>query len=319
MKAIIFGGAGFIGGHLYARLRALGYELRVLDIVAPTFEVRPGEYVACDVRKPIADLPGFEGAPIYNFAAVHRTPGHPAHEYYETNVFGALNVTEFAKRNATKQLVFTSSISVYGPGEDEKTERSEPKPVSDYGKSKLMAEGIHRAWLDRVPGSRLVIARPAVVFGPNENGNFTRLYHALAKRRFVYPGRRSTIKSCGYVDELLATFDFALGLGRPEFTYNFAYRERWTIEQICDTFGATLGTKPPLATLPFALMRTIAKFGLVLAWLGVRTPIHPERIDKLYMSTNIIPEALVQNGYRYQTTLASALQDWHAKSGGRMI
>ena len=51
-------------------------------------------FVECDVRKPIENLP-FEPTPedvIFNFAAVHRTPGHEDIEYFETNIHGAEHV-----------------------------------------------------------------------------------------------------------------------------------------------------------------------------------------------------------------------------------
>src|SRR5256885_10959409 len=60
---------------------------------------------------------------VFNLAAVHRTPGHPDHEYYDTNVAGALNVTAWCESQEIDSLAFTSSISVYGPTEDRKSTR----------------------------------------------------------------------------------------------------------------------------------------------------------------------------------------------------
>lgn len=77
---------------------------------------------------------------IFNFAAVHRTPGHEDHEYFETNIRGAENVVAFAERHGIKQIVFTSSIAPYGPSEELKSEDTLPTPNSAYGISKLVAE-----------------------------------------------------------------------------------------------------------------------------------------------------------------------------------
>lgn len=147
-KVIVFGGSGFIGTHLTRRLVADGVEVVSVDI-KPQRETLPGvDYRIADVR----DLSSFavEGAisRIYNFAAIHTTPGHPTHEYYETNILGALSITDFATRNGVEELVFTSSISVYGPSEEMKTEQTPPAPESAYGYSKMIAERIHRQWLD---------------------------------------------------------------------------------------------------------------------------------------------------------------------------
>lgn len=62
------------------------------------------------------------------FAAVHRTPGHEDHEYFETNIRGAENVVAFAEKWNIKKIVFTSSIAPYGAAEELKKETTLPTP-----------------------------------------------------------------------------------------------------------------------------------------------------------------------------------------------
>ena len=118
MNYIITGGTGFIGTHLANLIKEQDENAQVwnLDIVDPgkldhmtdlkeieeyttikqwkspvkDGEKRKSTFVYCDVRKPIENLP-FTPTPddiIFNFAAVHRTPGHPDHAYFETNICG---------------------------------------------------------------------------------------------------------------------------------------------------------------------------------------------------------------------------------------
>ena len=254
MNYIITGGTGFIGTHLTNLLNEVHPEAKVwnLDIVKPgtpnpvVKNYKPAvvegktlgsTFVECDVRKPIGDLP-FTPTPedvIFNFAAVHRTPGHEDKEYFETNIRGAEHVTDFAERYGIKQMVFTSSIAPYGAAEELKTEETLPTPNTAYGISKLVAEKIHIAWqrgggchtdltdhtdktkthtnlTDDTKGQtdltgnncrRLLIVWPGVVFGKGENGNFSRLYWGIRKHTFAYPGRKDTIKACIYVKELV--------------------------------------------------------------------------------------------------------------------
>ena len=129
-----------------------GARLVSLDIIDPERPVDAVEYLRGDVRKPL-DVPG-EFDLVYNLAAVHRTPGHPDAEYFDTNVAGATNVTDFCRERAIKTIVFSSSISTYGPGEGKKTEDSQLSPVSAYGRSKLQAEMIHRDWFAEAPDRR---------------------------------------------------------------------------------------------------------------------------------------------------------------------
>ncbi|MCR5876733.1 NAD(P)-dependent oxidoreductase [Phenylobacterium sp. J426] len=256
LGAVITGSSGFIGTRLARRLAEDARYDRIVavDIAPPRERVPKVEYVEGDVRHPLPTALGLGVDEIYNLAAVHRTPGHPPAEYYDTNVNGALQVTRFAAACEIPTIVFTSSISVYGPSEDVVAEDSPLRPVSDYGRSKRMAELIHEDWQVAAAGRRLVIVRPGVVFGPGEFGNYTHLANALRRGYFAFPGRRDTVKSGGYVDELLGTFAFALTRNEPFIRYNFADPQLSTTEDIVAAFRDVAGWKvnpPHAAALAF--------------------------------------------------------------------
>lgn len=315
--AIIFGGAGFVGTHLARRLVASGqfHEVVSADVRPPRMGPVAGvRYVDCDVRKPIPRDVASGVTEIYNLAAVHTTPGHPPHEYYETNVLGAIHVTDYAADVGAPFVVFTSSISVYGPTETVKVETSPLEPTSDYGRSKIMAEEIHRLWLKNGEGRRLITVRPAVIYGPGENGNFTRLAKSLKKGMFFYPGRKDTVKACGYVGELIRTLEFVKGLGRTDVTYNFCYPKNYTIEEICRTYVEVGGLKPPTGLVPGWALLTAATGFEALNLAGARNSINRPRVRKLMESTTIAPAFLIDNGYQFETDLAQSLQLWRAQS-----
>ncbi|MDR2580825.1 MAG: NAD-dependent epimerase/dehydratase family protein, partial [Fibromonadaceae bacterium] len=77
-SAIVIGSGGFVGAHLCRVLAERGIETHKADIASAT---------PIDIRKPF-DLNGNFGAgtAIFNLAAIHRTPGHPDREYFETNM-----------------------------------------------------------------------------------------------------------------------------------------------------------------------------------------------------------------------------------------
>ncbi len=314
MKAVVFGGSGFIGSHLTASLVARGYEVVIADIAPPERLLDGVTYEPCDVRKQIElkhDVP-FDA--VYNLAAVHRTPGHEPHEYYETNILGAENVTEWADVGGEQYICFTSSISVYGPSEEPKDESSPLEPNSDYGRSKVIAETIHRRWQCAQAGRRLVIARPAVVFGPGERGNFTRLANALARRRFMYPGRKDVVKSCGYVQELIDAIAFMEGVSGGSATFNFCYPERYTLEQICLAFH-TVADYPTPGTVPVGLVNAVLK---AQSWVNFHGEAVPtvDRVGKLTVSTDIVPSVLMQEGYAWKTDILTGLSAWQQASTG---
>jgi GlcNAc-P-P-Und epimerase len=315
---VVFGGSGFIGTHLIRRLSAEGAASIVSVDLKPQRETLPGvDYRVADVR----DLSSFVPPPnvqrIYNFAAVHTTPGHPTHEYYETNILGATEVTALAARNGIGEIVFTSSISVYGPAEETKTEATAPTPNSAYGYSKLLAERIHTRWLDAGEGRRLTIVRPAVVFGPGEGGNFTRLAALLRKGVFVYPGRRDTIKACIYVEDLVEAIEYARGLGERSVLFNGAYPDRYTLEQIVETFSRMYFPSVRTFMVPPQVVVGLAKVIGAVGFLG--KDIHPERVLKLIRSTDVYPDWLLSQGQAKAGTLESALKRWSEASNGSFV
>ncbi|QOZ75354.1 NAD(P)-dependent oxidoreductase [Bradyrhizobium sp. CCBAU 53351] len=312
---LVFGGSGFVGTHLLRRLRkTVAAKIVSVDLRAPTAPISGVEYKIGDVRAlGNFDVPDAIET-IYNLAAVHRTPGHPDHEYYETNVGGAIEIAALARRKHVPQIVFTSSISVYGPGEDTKLEETPPAPSSSYGRSKLLAEQVFRDWATENQERKLVITRPAVVFGPGENGNFTRLATLLQKGFFIYPGRRDTIKGCFYVEDLINAIEFARSCPERFVLFNACYPDRYTIEDIVTAFRASYFPNARELLLPESAVKAAATILKPFSAVGVG--IHPDRVMKLVKSTNVVPGWLQSKGQAPLGQLQSALLRWRNDSSG---
>ena len=312
--ALVLGGAGFIGSHLLAGLAAGGAgPLISLDIADPARPVAGVDYRRGDVRERFDDRVPEGVAIVYNLAAVHRTPGHPDHAYYDTNVAGAVNACRFAAGRGVRRLLFTSSISVYGPREAPYTETTPLQPVSAYGRSKALAEAIHESWVEADPSARrLAILRPGVVFGRGEGGNVDRLLRQLRRRAFVYPGRRDTIKGCGYVGELVRAMAFCAARDEPVYRANFAYPHPYGIETIARTLAAEAGLPAPRLTVPWWMVMTAEGVFEALGRVGLRTGIDRDRVRKLLTSTHVRPDRLLADGYRFETDLAGGVRAWLA-------
>jgi nucleoside-diphosphate-sugar epimerase len=330
MKSIvIFGGTGFIGTHLTQTLLNVNASEKIylVDLKEPVDQpyaeqlqigLRTGRvvYVHHDVREPIpADLMPEHAALIFNLAAVHREPGHKPHEYFETNLLGAENVCAWAAAKDCKTVVFTSSISPYGPCEDRKTEASLPVPETPYGSSKLAAEKIHMMWQSGGEGRQLLVLRPGVVFGPGEGGNVTRLVRSLIKGYFVYMGNRSTIKAAGYVKELCLVALFGLEklkqTGAPSLVLNFTMDPAPTVEQMVDTILQVTGKSRTIWNMPRSLLLGLSYTTSAVATVfGIKTPISPVRVRKLFRSNNVVAEQLRNLNYEYTYSLEDAFVDW---------
>lgn len=330
MNFIIFGGSGFIGTHLIHFLNGEvvkpGDKIYDLDIVMPGEEgVVPGvveknegvEYIRLDVREPIHfEFTPTENDIIFNLAAVHRTPGHLDQEYFETNILGAENVTKFAEEYGINKILFTSSIAPYGAAEDMKEETTLPTPNTPYGISKLVAEKIHEKWQNGDAAKRgLTIVRPGIVYGKGEHGNMTRLYWGQKKRYFFYTGRKDTVKACIYVKELVRFFQYCMIDRNYPGTelFNCTFEPAYTIEQICTTMQKATDMKRRIFLMPAWMLMTAAR---ILGPIGgKKVGIHPDRVKKLMISTNICGRKMAASGYTFRYTLEGSFRDWYEDCG----
>lgn len=310
-SAIIFGGTGYIGIRLALHLRDRGWDRVLLaDIKAPIDPLPSGiEYAACDVRQCIQEQIGERRADwLFNFAAVHREPGHAFREYFDTNLPGARNVCGYADLVGSKNILFTSSIAVYGEVTRLTDERVTPYPDSAYGISKLCAELIHEAWQARGPARRLVIVRPGVVYGPGDPGNILRMIRALQKGIFVIPGDGSVRKSYAYIYGLLESVEFMLSRPESYLCYNYVERETESLRDLVGHVSAVLGTRRSGARVPKAILIAIARLMQVMT--GGRSPIHPVRVRKAAQSTHIVPAELMRLGFEFRYDFAQSLRHW---------
>jgi GlcNAc-P-P-Und epimerase len=312
-SCIIFGGGGYIGYNWARRLAERKHFDRIVlaDVRLPSQPMPFGcEFVNCDVRQPLqfADL---KPEWLFNFAAVHREPGHAREEYFDTNLAGAKNVCAFAEQSGCRNILFTSSIAIYGSLNKPTSETSLPYPTSPYGISKLCAELIHKGWRRSGEGRRLYICRPGVIYGPGDPGNILRMIRAVRKGYFVFPGSKNLRKSYGYIEGLLDSFEFIMASEENQ-TYNYVERETESLGALVRIVQAHLGTKIPTLTAPLPVLEVVAALAQLAT--GGRSPIHPVRVRKTASSTHVIPESLLKMGFHFRYDFAASLKDWAKKS-----
>ncbi len=331
-SAVIFGGTGFIGVFFGQYILENGLANKVYLVDIEPVEVKFSEFrkkhvvqdsrivfVTGDVRQSLDWFaPSEKVTLIANFAAIHREPGHEDWEYYQTNQLGAVNVCAWAEKIGCNHIIFTSSISPYGPSEAEKNERSLSSPVTAYGGSKLVAEKIHQIWQARDDEHRrLVIVRPGVVFGPSEGGNVSRLIKAVLHRYFFYIGNQNTRKAGVYVKELCHAIWWVLQRqqtsGEHVTLFNMTMNPGPSIQDYVNTVCKVADVRRFVPSVPYRVLLFIAYMIEVIARpLGIKHPFSPVRIRKLVRSNNILPNYLVENGYGYRYTLEEAFSDWRS-------
>ncbi|SNS56500.1 Nucleoside-diphosphate-sugar epimerase [Ekhidna lutea] len=313
MKILITGGSGFIGTHLIKELLQDDSIDKIINLDLKESSIKNSKLVtqSCDIRKDIkVDIINEHFDWCIHLAALCKEPGYDWEEYFDTNHIGTNHVIQLCKRLSIPKITFTSTMMVYNAGEVQRTESSITSPDTAYGISKLLAEKELEKWVNLDANRALKIIRPAVVFGENENANFTRLYKSLKSGFFPYVGKSTTVKSNIYVHELVRFIKF-LNKSKSEIVhYNFSFPESSKISHLVATFKTVFGLKSFNPTLPLFLLVPIARVFELLNTLGLKNSIHHRRIEKLFYSTNIYPKAALDEGYKFKHTIQSALEDW---------
>jgi UDP-glucose 4-epimerase len=174
MKALVTGGAGFIGSNLVNALRELGHEPVVLDDLSSGYRenlVAGVPFVEGDVRDLEAVARAMAGCQVVFHLAASvgnvRSIQHPQTDS-AVNVLGTLNVLETARACRIDRVVFSSSAGIFG---ELKTlpisEDHLQDPDSPYGASKLAAEKMCLVY-NKLYGMRNVCLRYFNVYGPHQ-------------------------------------------------------------------------------------------------------------------------------------------------------
>jgi len=170
VRAVVTGGAGFIGSNLVDALVVRGDAVTVVDNLASgkRENVHPdAAFVERDIRDGL-DVAGSDV--VFHLAAqadVQTSMQRPEYDAH-VNVGGTVRVLE-AARAAGAQVVFSSTGgAIYGECDGPALEDSTLEPVSPYGIAKLCGEQYLGGW-NRIHGSGHVVLRFANVYGPRQD------------------------------------------------------------------------------------------------------------------------------------------------------
>jgi nucleoside-diphosphate-sugar epimerase len=260
MRALVTGGAGFVGSHLVRRLLDLGAEVSVLDNLSTGRRSNLHE-VADDIRFVEGDVASLEDVrevvrgcdAVFHQAALPSVPRSIADPIasHEANATGTLNVLVAARDADVRRVVVASSSSVYGsvPGLP-KHESMPALPISPYAVSKLAAESYTRSWHE-LYGLETVALRYFNVFGPRQDPTsayagvvprFISAYDAGEPPVIFGDGKQS--RDFTYIDNVV---DANLGALRsptaPGRVYNVACGERITLNRLAKELGRIMGAR----------------------------------------------------------------------------
>ena len=260
MKALVTGGAGFIGSHLSERLLGQGASVRAIDAFTD-FYPRPlkernlenlrgrhgYEFIEGDLRR--LDLARLLDGITHVFhlaaqAGVRRSWGADFQVYTGLNIDSTQRLLEACVGRPIERLVYASSSSVYG---DEVAmpmhETALPQPVSPYGVTKLAAEQLCYLYYFnyQVPAVSL---RYFTVYGPRQRPDmgFNRFFRAILDGKpLVQFGDGLQTRDFTFVaDAAKATADAAVR-GVPGRVYNIGGGARVSLKEVFELIARVSG------------------------------------------------------------------------------
>jgi len=223
MRALVTGGAGFIGGHLVEKLVERGWDVMVFDnferasvetlrALPPEAELRRIDVRDLDSMKKYVD----DVDVIFHLAALTDVVESEAKrdEYWSVNVLGTENVLKVA-RDLGAKLVFTSSAAVYGELDEAAREDLKPNPISFYGVTKLEGEKLCRRYREEY-GVDVVVLRLFNVFGERARGGVVKIFLERARegKPLIIYGDGEAVRDFIYVRDVVEAFLRASREGR---------------------------------------------------------------------------------------------------------
>jgi len=284
MRALVTGGAGFIGRHLVKALVARGDGVVVLDNFRRSSreDVPDGvTLVEGDIRDPETVAKAAAGCDtVFHLAAQSNVLGAVQDvEYsFSTNVTGTFHVLKAASDAGVRSLVFASSREVYG---DQRVvpvaESACILPRNPYGASKAAAEAYCRAWpsLAQIDCS---ILRFANVYGPGDRDRVIPLWLERAARRepiTVFGGQQ--VLDFVHVDVAVEALVRAAGGGLPG-PVNVGSGKGTPILALAERIGALAGRRVPIELEPARapeVSRFVADVTRMRSVLGIEPPADP--------------------------------------------
>ena len=308
MRALVTGGAGFIGSHVVDALVARGDDVFVLDDLSSgrRENVNDGaRLVLVDIRDAAAVVKAFgEAKPetCFHLAAqadLRVSVARPVFDA-EVNLLGTINVLESA-RAVEAQVVFSSTGgAIYGECDGPADEDSPRMPLAPYGASKLAGEEYLATW-SRLYGAAHVALRYANVYGPRQDPHgeagvvaifFGRIAHG--EELHIYGDGRQTRDYVFVADVVAATLAASAA---PADVYNIGTGIETSVLDLAAACKRASGIDAEIAFDPprlGELARSVLDSGRAAAALGFRPATTLD--DGLTATWNFVQEAEGEGG-----------------------
>lgn len=308
-KIAVIGGSGFIGTYLIESLVKSGFDVVNLD-KQETCNVLDVQHIKVDIRdkQQLTELLPNDVDAVVLLAAEHRDDVSPVGLYYDVNVSGTKNVLEVLQEKNIKQVLFTSSVAVYGLNKINPNESHSIDPFNHYGKSKWQAEKILHLWQETTQ-SCVQIIRPTVIFGERNRGNVYNLFKQIASGKFLMIGSGENKKSMAYVRNIICFMQYLLDNPKNELQiYNYADKPDLNMTELVNGVGKALDKSERFIKVPYFIGLLIGySFDILAKILRKKLSISSVRVRKFCATTQFDATKAFATGFKPSYTLQQSI------------
>ncbi|MTD42698.1 NAD-dependent epimerase/dehydratase family protein [Erwinia sp. CPCC 100877] len=307
-QVIFIGASGFVGTRLIETAKS---DFNICNFDKQHSHFYPELTTIGDVRDQRAlDAALASKVTVVLLAAEHRDDVNPTSLYYDVNVQGTKNVLQAMDKNGVKNIIFTSSVAVYGLNKKNPDENHPIDPFNHYGKSKWQAEEVLREWYQQAPEERsLTIIRPTVIFGERNRGNVYNLLKQIAGGKFAMVGAGTNYKSMAYVGNIVEFIKSRLvSPGKGYQVYNYIDKPDLNMNQLVAEVEKSLKKKIPSVHIPYALgMLGGYCFDVLSRITGKKYAISSVRVKKFCATTQYDATKAHNSGFKAPYSLSEGL------------
>ena len=305
-EVAIVGGAGFVGSRLTTRFRKG-------NVFSNKYDIDLSNHLDKSIYLDVEDVDSLDQiagvSTIINLAAVHRDDVRPLSRYDDVNVQGAKNICEVASKHGINQIIFTSSVAIYGFAPADTDESGAPNYFNDYGRTKYLAEQVYKAWQAEDTENRtLVIVRPTVIFGEGNRGNVYNLLRQIALGRFLMFGDGTNRKSMAYVENVVAFIEYSLSFEPGLHIYNYIDKPDSDMNTLISGARKTLFGKTDVGLRLPGFVGIALGYVADLAAMIIRKPLPVSSIRvKKFMGTTQFSSSVSDTGFVPPVSLEEGL------------
>jgi nucleoside-diphosphate-sugar epimerase len=302
----IIGASGFVGTRLITQLGSANCQ----NLDKNQSVKFPGITIVQNIlENGLIDSIPSDTQTIVLLAAEHRDDVSPTSRYYDVNVEGTRNVLNAMDQKGVKNIIFTSSVAVFGLNKTNPDESHPVDPFNHYGKSKWQAEEVLREWYKKDPGNRsLTIIRPTVIFGERNRGNVYNLLKQIASGKFMMVGNGTNKKSMAYVGNVVAFIEFSIKTQKGYRLFNYIDKPDTNMNELVKQVEQSLNKKLPSIRLPYWLgyMGGLS-FDILAKLTGKKFSVSAVRVKKFCATTQFDATAAHASGFKAPFTLSEGL------------